>query len=114
MNLERFRELLVAERKRVRDTIEHLQHENPGSMGEETPETGIADTGTVTLDREVEYSLEGQSAHVLAEIDAALKRIDQGTFGACARCGNPIGEERLEAMPYATLCIACKRLEERS
>ena len=113
MNVEHFREQLVAERKRVVDAIEYLHHENSGSMEEETPETGMADTATVTLDREVDYSLEGHSAHVLAEIDAALRRIDEGTFGACARCGKPIGEERLEAMPYATLCIECKRIEER-
>ena len=113
MNVEHFRELLLAERKRVAGAIEYLHHENAGSMEEETPETGMADTATVTVDREVDYSLEGHSAHVLAEIDQALRRIDEGTFGTCARCGKPIGEERLEAMPYATLCIACKRIEER-
>jgi DnaK suppressor protein len=113
VNVEHFRELLLAERKRVAGAIEYLHHENAGSMEEETPETGMADTATVTVDREVDYSLEGHSAHVLAEIDQALRRIDEGTFGTCARCGKPIGEERLEAMPYATLCIACKRIEER-
>ncbi len=82
-------------------------------MDEEMPETGMADTATVTVDRELDYSLEENSAHVLREIDAALGRIDDGTFGTCTRCGKPIGEERLEAMPYVTLCIECKRLEER-
>jgi RNA polymerase-binding protein DksA len=113
VNVEHFRELLLAERKRVADAIEYLHHENSGSMEEEAPETGMADTATVTVDREVDYSLEGHSAHVLAEIDEALERIEAGTFGTCARCGKPIGEERLEAMPYATLCIECKRIEER-
>jgi RNA polymerase-binding protein DksA len=113
VNVEHFRELLLAERKRVVDAIEYLHHENAGSMEEEAPETGMADTATVTVDREVDYSLEGHSAHVLAEIDDALKRVDDGTFGTCARCGKPIGEDRLEAMPYATLCIECKRIEER-
>ena len=61
----------------------------------------------------MDYSLEENSAHVLDEIDAALARIDDGSYGTCSRCGKPIGEERLEAMPYATLCIDCKRLEER-
>jgi DnaK suppressor protein len=51
---------------------------------------------------------------VLAEIDAALRRIDDGTFGACAVCGAPIGEERLEAVPYARLCIEDKRALERA
>ncbi len=113
MNVERYRELLVEERKRVTDAIEYLHHENSGSMDDEVPETGLADTATVTVDREMDYSLEENSSHVLQEIDAALARIDAGTFGTCTNCGKPIGEERLSAMPYATLCIDCKRLEER-
>ena len=113
MNSERYRELLLEERRKVTDAIAYLQTENPGSKDEEIPETGMADTATVTLDREVDYSLEENAAHVLREIDDALKRLDDGTFGTCRRCGKPIGEERLDAMPYVTLCIDCKRLEER-
>jgi RNA polymerase-binding protein DksA len=113
VNVERFRELLLEERKRVSDSIEYLHHENPGSLEDEVPETGLADTATVTVDREMDFSLEENSHQILGEIDAALERIDRGTFGLCARCGKPIGEERLEAVPYATLCIECKRLEER-
>jgi DnaK suppressor protein len=113
VNVERFRELLLEERKRVSDSIEYLHHENSGSMEDEAPETGLADTATVTVDREMDFSLEEKSHQILGEIDAALERIEGGTFGLCARCGKPIGEERLEAKPYATLCIECKRLEER-
>jgi DnaK suppressor protein len=113
VNVERFRELLLEERKRVSDAIDYLHHENSGSLEDEAPETGLADTATVTVDREMDFSLEENSHHLLTEIDAALARIDDGTFGKCARCGKPIGEERLEAMPYATLCIDDKRLEER-
>ena len=113
MNVERFRTLLVDERRRVSDAIDNLHHENAGSMDDEAPETGDADTATVTVDREMDYSLEENSVHVLREIDGALERIENGTFGLCTRCGKQIGEERLEAMPYATLCIECKRLEER-
>ena len=111
MNTDRFRELLLAERERVSGAIAYLHAETAGSQDEEVPETGIADTGTVTLDREVDYSLEENSSHVLREIEAALVRIDNGSFGTCVSCGKPIGEERLEAMPYATKCIECKRLE---
>jgi RNA polymerase-binding protein DksA len=113
VNAEHYRELLLDERRRVTEAIEYLHAENAGSMDEEIPETGMADTATVTIDRELDYSLEENSAHVLREIEAALGRIDNGTFGTCTRCGKPIGEERLEAMPYVTLCIECKRLEER-
>jgi DnaK suppressor protein len=113
VNVDRFRVLLLDERRRVSHAIDHLHHENAGSLDDEAPETGDADTATVTVDREMDYSLEENSAHVLREIDAALERIESGTFGLCGRCGKPVGEERLEAMPYATLCIECKRLEER-
>jgi RNA polymerase-binding protein DksA len=113
VNVDRYRELLLDERRRVNEAIEYLHAENSGSMDEEIPETGMADTATVTVDRELDYSLEENSAHVLKEIDGALARIDAGTFGTCTRCGQQIGEDRLDAMPYATLCIECKRLEER-
>jgi DnaK suppressor protein len=113
VNSERFRELLLDERQRVSDAIAHLHAENAGSQDDEAPETGDADTATVTLDRELDYSLEENSTRVLDEIDSALRRIEDGTFGTCQRCGNAIALERLEAMPYATKCIDCKRLEER-
>ena len=58
-------------------------------------------------------TLEENSTHVLTEIDGALDRIENGTYGVCQRCGNSIGEERLESLPWATLCIDCKRKQER-
>ena len=68
----------------------------------------------MTVDREIEYTLEENSEHVLAEIDAALRRIDEGTFGVCTSCGNAIEPDRLLYLPYATLCIEDKRREERA
>lgn len=113
MDTDRFRQLLLDERGRISAAIEYLKLENASSQAEEIPETGLADTATVTVDREVDYTLEEHSESVLREIEAALARIEAGTYGSCERCGKPIGEERLEAMPYATFCIECKRLEER-
>jgi DnaK suppressor protein len=113
----RFRNELLAERRRVLDAIEYLQKENPGSIEDETEEMPIdnhmAETATVTLDREIDYTLEENSEHVLGEIDAALQRIEDGTFGTCVTCGQEIGEDRLSAIPWATQCIDCKRREER-
>jgi DnaK suppressor protein len=63
--------------------------------------------------RGLELSLEESAEHLLAEIDAALARIDEGVYGTCCRCGGRIGDERLEALPWATKCIECKRVEER-
>ena len=113
----RFRDELLVERRRVLDAIEYLHKENPGSMEDETAEMPIdnhlAETATATLDREIDYTLEENSEHVLTAINDALKRIEDGTYGICANCGKPIGEERLAAIPWATHCIDCKRLEER-
>jgi DnaK suppressor protein len=50
---------------------------------------------------------------MLVAIDASLKRIDEGTYGTCANCGQEIVEPRLEAYPWASLCIDCKREAER-
>jgi DnaK suppressor protein len=117
VNIDRFRDLLLEERRRVAAAIDYLHEENPGSMEDETQEVRIdnhlAENASVTLDREIDYSLEENAENVLAAIDEALRRIGEGSFGVCARCGKPIGEARLEAIPYATKCIDCKRLEER-
>jgi RNA polymerase-binding protein DksA len=73
------------------------------------PQGGFADSAQVTAERSELLSLvEGlQKTH--AEIVGALGRIADGTYGRCARCGNEISPERLEAMPRATLCVNCKR-----
>ncbi|MDQ3995312.1 MAG: TraR/DksA family transcriptional regulator [Actinomycetota bacterium] len=117
VDTERFRTILLEERRRAEGTLRHLHDENSGSIEDEaedeTFDNHIGDAATVTFNREMDYSLEGNTGHVLAAIDEALKRIEDGTFGTCSRCGNPIAEERLDAMPYATKCIDCKRLEER-
>ncbi len=119
VDTERFRQLLEEERVRVVAAIQHLHQENPGSIQDETGELvtadqHLADTATETFDRELEYGLEENAEHVLGEIDAALARIEKGTYGICTNCGQPISEERLEALPYATLCINCKRRAERA
>ena len=114
----RFRDELLAERRRVLDAIEYLHKENPGSLEDETEEMPIdnhlAETATATLDREIDYTLEENSEHVLKAIDRALAKIEAGTFGICETCGRPIAEERLAAIPYATQCIDCKRKGERA
>jgi DnaK suppressor protein len=116
----RFRELLVEKRQAVVEALEYLHKENPGSLEEETGELvsgsadqHMADTATETVDREIDYTLEATDGRLLADIDAALARIENGTYGICVNCGAQIAPERLEAVPWATLCIECKRKEER-
>jgi RNA polymerase-binding transcription factor len=72
----------------------------------------LADHAGEMFDRELDDSLEDNAGQLVREIDLALVRIDEGTYGICSRCGQPIPEERLDAVPYAVLCLSCKRLEE--
>jgi len=112
-----FRGKLETERGRVLGALENLRSENAGSMEDEVDESHLdnhlAETASVTLDREMDYSLEENEVRVLAAIDAALARLDDGTYGRCQQCGTEIEPERLEALPWATLCIDDKRREER-
>jgi RNA polymerase-binding protein DksA len=119
VDTDRFRELLLAERERVTKAIGYLHKENPGNIEDETGEVigtldsdNYGDTATVTYDRELDYSLEENSETVLREIDAALQRIEDGTYGVCEACGKQIEEERLEAIPWTRLCIEDARKQE--
>jgi RNA polymerase-binding protein DksA len=117
VDTERFRQMLADERKRVTNALGHLHESNSTSLEDETEEetydNHLADSATATLNREIDYTLEENSEHVLSSIEQALQRIENGTFGTCARCGRQIAEERLEAIPYATRCIDCQRVAER-
>ena len=120
IDVDRFRTMLLEERRRVAGALQYLERENSGSLEEETgdlvsgsADQHMADVATETFDRELDYTLEGNDQTVLAGIDAALARIENGTYGVCTRCGRQISEERLEAMPWAELCIDCKRQVER-
>ena len=117
LDLERFRRELTDERTRLRAALDAVNHE--GSLTEESGELSsgsadhLGDHATEMFMRELDGGLEENATHLLTEIDAALGRIDDGTYGVCVACGGPIGEERLEAVPYATLCIEDKRKLER-
>jgi DnaK suppressor protein len=117
LQTNRFRETLLAERQRVLDAIENLHDGHQGSAGDDAGEMSLdnhlAENASDTLEREIDYTLEENSGHVLAEIDAALARIATGTYGTCETCGGAIAEARLEALPYALQCIDCKRRAER-
>jgi RNA polymerase-binding protein DksA len=118
VDTERFRRALLEERARVVVALGHMHDENHGSLQDETGEESmfdnhLGDTATATFDRELGYTLEENEEHLLSEIDAALRRIDEGGYGTCRVCGRPIGEARLEAVPWTTLCIDDARKAER-
>jgi len=119
IDTDHFRTALLEERERVEAALENLRDEHPGSLDEEveeiaaTSDNHLAETATATMNREIDYGLEENSRQVLSEIDAALQRIEDGTYGICTNCGREILVERLEAYPWASLCIDCKRESER-
>jgi DnaK suppressor protein len=72
-----------------------------------------ADVGSTTLERDHEMSLAKNARDMLDQIERALSRIEDGTYGGCESCGKAIGKGRLQAFPRATLCVSCKEREER-
>jgi len=115
-----FRTLLEQERARIKSAIEHLHQEHPGNLEDELGEVGgrgsdnhLGDMATATFDRELDEGLEEGAQHTLEQVERALARIEDGTYGTCERCGKPIGEDRLRARPSATLCIDDQRLADR-
>ena len=103
--LEYFRNLLLEQR---RQATEDLAAERATAL---EGDDGVEDSGDMSeldLNRSTALDLVGRESQLLAEIDEALQRIDDGTYGQCARCGKPIDEERLKAMPTAKYDAACQ------
>jgi RNA polymerase-binding protein DksA len=116
IDIDEFRKRLEDERARLTHAVDFLEKENPGSMSAELGELAeggtdnhLADTASVMYDRELDEGLEEGAQQTVAEIDAALARIENGTYGTCEVCGKPIGAERLAAIPWARLCIDDQR-----
>lgn len=113
---ERIRAALAARRDELREEyqlhlveIAELQRDRlTDSAGDDQ-----ADTGSKTFEREQEISLANSILERSTQVERALERLDEGSYGWCERCGNAIPVERLAAFPSATLCVTCKQLEER-
>lgn len=116
VDVDRMRRRLEEERERASGAIDYLRQENPGSMEDEVEEMPLgnhmADMASVTIGREIDYSLQANEQRRLADIDAALSRIEGGTYGRCEACGREIEEERLDAVPWTRLCIDDARKAE--
>jgi DnaK suppressor protein len=111
-----YRKLLEDEQARLLHAVGFLERENPGSISDELGELAeggidnhLGDTATAMYDRELDEGLEEGARETLVEINAALERIEAGTYGICEGCGKPIGAERLAAIPWARLCIDDRR-----
>ena len=104
-----FRETLQAERLRLLQEIADAEPQAPGQM---TYGSQAAMASEVVAQQR-DIALRERSTRQLEAVDAAIARLEDGSFGVCRRCGRPIADERLEARPWAALCIECQRLEDR-
>ncbi|MGH2736952.1 MAG: TraR/DksA family transcriptional regulator [Actinomycetota bacterium] len=117
--LDDIREQLKAERANLEKEIAELEQVAlEGTQSEVTGEVGLdddfADAGSATFERERDLSIANNIRDLLDQIRRALVRLDEGSYGTCERCGNPIDAARLKALPHALLCMDCKRREERA
>jgi len=106
---------LEHEVEHLREEIHDAEEEIAGLLrdGGDGAGNDQADVGSTTFERDHEMSLANNARDMLMQTERALARIDDGTYGVCESCGNPIGKGRLQAFPRATLCVSCKEREER-
>jgi DnaK suppressor protein len=110
--LDHFRKILLEE---LRKRTENVRTEQAAAL--EANDDGVKDSVDMSLqdvNREIAFRLGERESQMVADIDQALLRMDEGTYGECARCGKPIDERRLEALPTARYDAACQAEIEQS
>jgi len=110
--VERFRARLQQERERLSEVIREIEEEQEGmrlteTSSERSPDPNTAEGGSLAFEIEKELSLSHNAADLLIQVQEALVRIDEGNYGDCASCAKPIPMARLDALPYASLCVEC-------
>ena len=109
MDLNKIKEELLRKKTEI---LESLSKQSTDDLNEKSGVEDAADIVTTELTRETLYKLSQAERETLFLIDIALKKIENGTYGICEECGEPIGEKRLEAIPWVRLCIKCSQNEE--
>jgi RNA polymerase-binding protein DksA len=110
--VEKIEKSLYAQKKEIIEDLMENSKEFEALVTDMDPKD-LADIASDDIDRKM---LEAKGAAALKKlklIDAAIARIKQGKYGFCIKCGGPIGEKRLEAIPYVLQCIACKEADEK-
>ena len=113
-----FRQLLITERAKLAEEIRAIARDASVSPRDASGDLSaytvhMADMAADTYDRELSMNIASSEQAMLYQIDEALKRLDDDTFGLCQQCGKPITMSRLKALPYASLCINCQRTREQ-
>jgi len=110
-NLKDVEDKLRSEREDLLRQVAELEGQRVGEGSGDLDKEGEPES--VTTERERDLSLLENARVLLDRVDGALAKVDAGTYGTCESCGKSIEAARLKALPHATLCIACKRKEER-
>jgi DnaK suppressor protein len=110
--LDRFRKRLEEERERLEEQIADYERvleeaRMTESSSDRSPDPGNAEASSMKLEYAKELSIEQNTLDLLSKANRALERIDAGTYGICESCGKAIPIERLEVLPYSTLCVEC-------
>ena len=116
--LKQFRQALLVVRAKVAGEIKSIAQETSKSPRDASGDLSaytvhMADMSADAYEREVSMNIVSSEQEVLYQIDDALKRMEEGAYGACQQCNKPITMSRLKAVPYAALCIQCQRDKER-
>jgi DnaK suppressor protein len=112
--VEKFRKRLEEERDRLQSLIDEYEQELEvarltESSSDRSPDPGNAEAGSMKFEYEKELSLEQNTVDLLNKVEHALERVASGNFGICESCGASIPVERLDVLPYASLCVDCAR-----
>lgn len=110
--LERFKKRLEEEKGRLEEQIADYERDLEEarlteSSSDRSPDPGNAEASSMKLEYAKELSIEQNTVDLLRKAERALERIDAGTYGTCESCGTAIPVERLEVLPYSTLCVEC-------
>jgi YteA family regulatory protein len=113
LDLHRYREMLEKEQQRMLRQIRTIDSGQDQDMSETLSELSDyddhpADIATETFEREKDRALRENARETIERVEAALQKMENGTYGLCDICGQPIPAGRLDAVPYATLCVKCQ------
>ena len=112
--MEHFRSILL---EQLREHTENVREDQADALEFATADDGVKDSVDMSLqdvNQEIELRMAERESQIVADIDQALLRIEEGTYGVCARCGKQIDERRLEAVPTARYDAACQAAIEAS
>lgn len=111
---DQFHKILLELRKRVGGDLGDLQEEARRESDLDITNEDYAEAGSDSFEKEVNLNLLEHEQMELRDIDEALRRIEDGSYGTCEGCDDQINVARLKAKPFARLCIECKREQEQS